>query len=139
MEDPEFDKVSKQFKYNTQKLIDLITQQFAPLVDVIDKFLHTIADLSVEYLITGEAREVPESWFFSINVMDAFRDISARIQRSMAKADFAAREKLVNLLIHSVALHQNKAVVKGYIPMTTTDALITSSLSACFYYYCVDF
>ena len=37
LEDPEFEKVSKQFKDNTQKLIDLITQQFAPLVDVIDK------------------------------------------------------------------------------------------------------
>ncbi len=69
LEDPEFEKVSKQFKDNTQKLVDLIIQQFAPLVDVIDKFFHTIADLSVEYLITGIAREVPESWFFSINVM----------------------------------------------------------------------
>ena len=52
-------------------------------------------------------------------------DVSARFERAMAKADFATREKLANWLIHSVALHQNKAVVKGYIPMTTADALIT--------------
>jgi len=84
LEDPEFEKVSKQFKDNTQKLIDLITQQFAPLVDVIDKFFHTIADLSVEYLITGIAREVPESWFFSINVMDAFGEKVIIMQSSSA-------------------------------------------------------
>ena len=59
-------------------------------------------------------------------------DVSARFERVMAKADFATREKLTNLLIHSVALHQKKAVVKGFIPMTTTDALTTSSLRSGF-------
>jgi hypothetical protein len=53
-------------------------------------------------------------------------DVSARFERVMAKADFATREKITNLLVHSVALHKKKAVVKGYIPMTTTDALNTA-------------
>ena len=57
--------------------------------------------------------------------IDTLGDVSARFERAMAKADFATREKLVNLLIHSVALHKKKAVVKGYIPVITTDALTT--------------
>ena len=57
--------------------------------------------------------------------MDTLGDISARFKRAMAKADFDTREKLTNLLVHSVALHEKKAVVKGYIPITTTDALTT--------------
>ncbi|MBT4182429.1 MAG: hypothetical protein HOE06_06110 [Candidatus Thioglobus sp.] len=55
--------------------------------------------------------------------MDILGDISARFERAMGKADFATREKITNLLVQSVALHKKKAVVKGYIPMTTTDAL----------------
>jgi site-specific DNA recombinase len=56
--------------------------------------------------------------------MATLGDISARFERAMAKADFSTREKLTNLLVKSVALHKTKAVVKGYIPMTTTDVLI---------------
>ena len=57
--------------------------------------------------------------------MGMLGDVSARFQHVMAKADFTTREKLTNLLIHSVALHKKKAVVKGYIPITTADALTT--------------
>jgi site-specific DNA recombinase len=53
-------------------------------------------------------------------------DVSARYRRVMANADFATREKLVNLLINSVTLYPQKAVVKGNIPLITTDALIPS-------------
>ncbi|MBT7325460.1 MAG: hypothetical protein HN855_09890 [Anaerolineae bacterium] len=34
-------------------------------------------------------------------------DVSAYFERVMAKVDFSTREKLINLLIHSVALYQN--------------------------------
>ena len=54
---------------------------------------------------------------------DKLGDISAHFQRAMAKADFATREEIVNLLVQSVALYKQKAVVKGFIPMTTADAL----------------
>ena len=47
-------------------------------------------------------------------------------KRVMANADFATREKLVNLLVNSVMIYSNKAVVKGNIPVITTDALIPS-------------
>jgi len=59
--------------------------------------------------------------------MDMLGDVSARYHRIMVKADFATREKLVNLLVNSVTLYPKKAVVKGNIPVITTDALIPSS------------
>ena len=51
-------------------------------------------------------------------------DVSTRFQRVMAKADFAKREKLVNLLVNSATLYTNKAIVKGNIPVDKLDALI---------------
>ncbi len=50
-------------------------------------------------------------------------DVSNRFQRVMAKADFPTREKLANLLINSVTLYQNKAVVSGNIPVSSDDVL----------------
>jgi site-specific DNA recombinase len=58
--------------------------------------------------------------------MTMLGDVSARYRRVMANADFATREKLVNLLVNSVTLYSHKAVVKGNIPVITTDALIPS-------------
>ena len=57
--------------------------------------------------------------------MDMLGDVSARFQRIMAKADFAKREKLVNLLVNSVTLKTDKATVKGNIPIDKLDALST--------------
>ena len=51
-------------------------------------------------------------------------DVSARYRRVMAKADFATKQKLVNLLVNSVTLHPNKAVVEGNIPVAPSDALV---------------
>jgi len=60
--------------------------------------------------------------------LDMLGDISARFQRAMSKADFANREKLVNLLVNSVTLYPHKAVVKGNIPVIRGDALNPSNL-----------
>jgi site-specific DNA recombinase len=57
--------------------------------------------------------------------MDKLGDVSTRFQRVMAKSDFATREKLVNLLVNSVALMTDKAIVAGNIPVTNLDALNT--------------
>jgi site-specific DNA recombinase len=59
-------------------------------------------------------------------------DVSTHFERVIAKADFAAREKLVNLLIQSAALYKEKVVVKGKIPVTTTDALTKPALRQVF-------
>src|SRR5258706_473627 len=48
-------------------------------------------------------------------------DVSARFKRVMAKANFKTREKLANLLINSVTLLTDKAIVKGNIPITKLD------------------
>ena len=56
--------------------------------------------------------------------MTMLGDVSARFQRVMAKADFANREKLANLLVNSVTLFTSKAIVKGNIPVSKLDALI---------------
>jgi site-specific DNA recombinase len=50
-------------------------------------------------------------------------DVSARFQRAMAKADFSTREKLVKLLVNSVTLMTNNAIVSGNIPIDKFDAL----------------
>jgi site-specific DNA recombinase len=50
-------------------------------------------------------------------------DVSARFERVMRKADFSVREKLTRLLVTSVMLYPNKAVVSGNIPLISLDAL----------------
>ena len=54
-------------------------------------------------------------------------DVSTRFSRSMANATFETRQKLANLLINSVTLYPDKAVVQGNIPITNIDALSTSN------------
>ena len=70
--EPELEKVSEEFRDNFNTMMDLFMSQFLPIVQEMDKFFHTIADLCVEYLITGEAREVPENWFLRFYEMDSF-------------------------------------------------------------------
>jgi len=64
--------------------------------------------------------------------LDDLGDVSARFNRAMAHADFAKREKLVNLLVNSVTLYPNKAVVEGNIPILQGDALTTCLSRAVF-------
>jgi len=59
--------------------------------------------------------------------MSMLGNVSDRFQRVMAKANFATREKLANVLINSVALYSDKAVVSGNIPVNQTDVLNPSS------------
>lgn len=66
--------------------------------------------------------------------MDMLGDVSARFQRITAKADFANREKLVNLLVNSITLYPHRAVVQGTIPLLTDDALIPTRQSPRFCY-----
>jgi len=58
--------------------------------------------------------------------MDMLGDVTNRFQRVMAKSDFATREKLVNLLVNSVTLMTDKAIVSGNIPITSVDVLNTT-------------
>jgi site-specific DNA recombinase len=66
--------------------------------------------------------------------LDMLGDVSARFSRTMAKADFAKREKLVSHLVNSVTLYTNRAVVKGNIPVIRGDVLNPSNLASSFFY-----
>jgi site-specific DNA recombinase len=57
-------------------------------------------------------------------------DVSARFQRVIANADFETRTKLANLLINSVTLYPDRAIVAGNIPVTKTDALVPRHYAA---------
>ena len=50
---------------------------------------------------------------------------SVRGRRFMAKANFATKQTLDNLLVNSVTLHPDKAIVEGNIPLAP-DALVSS-------------
>jgi hypothetical protein len=52
----------------------------------------------------------------------------------MAKADFSKREKIANLLINSVTLYTEKAVVKGNVPVIRGDVLNLSNVASSFFY-----
>lgn len=64
--------------------------------------------------------------------MDVLGDVSARFSRVMAKADFQTREKLANLLINSVTLYTDKAIVKGNVPVIRGDVLNPSNPGSSF-------
>jgi len=64
--------------------------------------------------------------------MAMLEDVSIRFQRVMTNEDFATREKLANLLINSVTLHADKAIVKGNIPVTKGDVLNPTHASGFF-------
>ena len=65
--------------------------------------------------------------------LDMLGDVSARFQRAMVKADFATREKLVNLLVNSVTLYTHKAKVTGNIPVIRGDVLNPSNVASSFF------
>ena len=60
--------------------------------------------------------------------MDMLGHVSTRFKRAMKNATFDVRQKLANLLINSVTLYPNKAVVKGNIPLIPNYALSTANL-----------
>ena len=62
--------------------------------------------------------------------LEMLGDVSARYHKVMKKADFSTREKLVNLLVNSITLYENKAVVKGNIPVLAVDALAPANYAS---------
>ena len=91
--EPDLVKVSKEFRDNFITMMDLFMSQFLPIIHEMDKFFHTIADLSVEYLITGEAREVPENWFLRFYEMNSFGEKVLVMQTNAAVDPDEAAEK----------------------------------------------
>jgi hypothetical protein len=72
--DPEFEKVSEEFKKNVLTLFDLFLKQYEPIITEIDNFYREIANRCIEYLMIGETREVPQNWLAIVDVMEIFGD-----------------------------------------------------------------
>jgi len=73
-DDPEFEKVSKEFKDNIITLVDLFLKQFEPIITSIDKYFEDITKHCLIFLLTGEALEVPQDWFSRVEVMSDYVD-----------------------------------------------------------------
>ena len=91
--EPELEKVSQEFRDNFKTMMDLLMSQFLPIVQEMDIFFRTIADLSVEYLFTGKAREVPENWFLRFYEMNSFGEKVLVMQTNAAVDPDEAAEK----------------------------------------------
>lgn len=61
--------------------------------------------------------------------MGMLGDVSARFGRVMQKADFTIREKLTRLLVTSVMIYPEKAIVSGNIPLIKLDVLNLTAAS----------
>ncbi|MBT3187900.1 MAG: hypothetical protein HN736_09070 [Anaerolineae bacterium] len=91
VKDPDLEKVSEKFRDNFYVLMDMLYEILLPTIEALDNVIHIIADLCVEYLITGEAREIPEDWFVAINVINSFGEKTLVMQvNELADPDEAA-------------------------------------------------
>lgn len=72
LKDLELEKVSEDFRKSLQTLINLFMKQYEPVISSIDGVYKELTNHCLEYLLTGEAREVPEDWFVQVGVMDSF-------------------------------------------------------------------
>ena len=124
----EFDKELNQLEIQEKRILDAYRQEVISL-DELKEQKDKIANR--RKVLEGKKKAI-QSQQESIQqpkiTVDMLGDVSARFQRVMAKADFPTREKIVNLLVNSVTLHPNKAIVKGNIPIDKLDALATRPL-----------
>jgi len=74
-DDWDFENISEKFKNEILALADLLIKQNKPLLDSIDNLYKELADHCLEYLLTGEAREIPQDWISTVEVMDNFGEI----------------------------------------------------------------
>ena len=58
----ELDKCPPEIKKNFLILLDLVVALYKPSYAVIDAIFSTLADNLLDYLLTGETRDMPENW-----------------------------------------------------------------------------
>jgi len=128
----EFDKELNQLAAQEKRILDAYHEEVISLTDLKDQKEMISNRRKVleakKKAVLGQSKALGQPQI----TMDMLDDVSARFQRVMAKADFATREKLVNLLVNSVTLMTDKAIVSGNIPVTSLDALNTPRLSGHF-------
>ncbi len=67
--DPELKKMSSEFRKNINLLVDSFIRIYEPTFESIDGFYLTLTDLCVEFLLTGEARPIPEDWLSFVKTL----------------------------------------------------------------------
>jgi hypothetical protein len=68
--DPELKKVSPEFRRSVGQLVDHFMALYQPTADQLDEFYVDIADHCLEFLLTGEARPIPQNWLASVRTID---------------------------------------------------------------------
>jgi site-specific DNA recombinase len=122
---------------NFDKELSQLDAQEKRILDAYREEVISLPDLKEQKVIISNRRRVLEAKKNAVLsqseslgqpqiTMDMLGDVSIRFQRVMAKSDFSTREKLVNLLVNSVTLMTDKAIVSGNIPVTSVDVLNTT-------------
>jgi len=70
--DPEFENVSEEFRNGIKIIIESFVKNYEPVINAIDGMYREFTNLCLEFLLTGEARELPPAWFCTVDVMDIF-------------------------------------------------------------------
>jgi hypothetical protein len=65
--DPELKTVSKKLRKDITTIFEVFLKMYEPQAVQIDNFYHAIADHCIEFLLTGEAREIPQNWLAYVN------------------------------------------------------------------------
>jgi site-specific DNA recombinase len=123
---------------NTNKDLEKLSIQEQRILDAYREGIITLDELKSQKETIAKKRRVLESKIKATRslseglgrteiTMDMLGDVSARFERAMKKASFDKRQKLANLLINSVTLFPEKAIVAGNIPVIQSDVLSTSN------------
>ena len=122
----------------TEKELEKLNFQERRIVDAYRESVITLEELKQQKATLASNRKVLEAKIKAAQnglessrqpeiTMEMLGDVSARYHRAMAKAGFEKKQKIVNLLVNSVTLFPNRAVVEGIIPVSSVDALIPSN------------
>jgi site-specific DNA recombinase len=119
----EFDKELKQLAIQEKRMLDAYREEIIDMSELKEQKAKIAKRRKVLETKKKAALSHAEGLGQPKITMDMLGDVTTRFQRAMAKANFATREKLSNLLVNSVTLYAKKAVVQGNIPLFVDDVL----------------
>jgi site-specific DNA recombinase len=128
LSDEKYQKELEKLDFQEKRILDAYRESAINLDELKEQKAKIASNRKVLEAKIKAAQSQQESSRQPEITMEMLGDVSDRYHRVMAKADFSTRVKIVNLLVNSVTLFQNRAVVEGIIPVTPVDALIPSNL-----------
>lgn len=125
---------NNKFSVEIDEELKKLAVQEKRIIDAYRQEVISLEELKIQKGTIAERRKVLETKKDAIQshaeglnqpkiTMDVLSGVSSRFQRFMKKADFPRRERITNLLVNSVTLFTNKAIIKGNIPLDKFDAL----------------